>query len=175
MKKILLVILILMIVFTMFIYLVSFKPKLRINSVAKKITYIDSIENSNNHVIKQTINYKNHKNILTYNVSNSIKETYHYDDRTLYSYSNNDIYITVCLQELNLSVLADRKEYVKNYDFIVNNREYSILINGPKILDIYTKINSNLYYTIQLDFFKEVSISKKELENLKPFFDITFD
>lgn len=167
-RNIIIIIVTVLLVIGLFISSVTWIPKVSYDNALKKIKTIDSIS-SEVLTLKKDISYNNHRKKIEYDVSHSAKELQNNGISGYYSYK--DIYIGTTVFKLEGNELYDINNRTEK--FTVNNREFYIRPNtGYNNIEIYTNIKSNIYYVINITFDKIVNLSKKDLENLKPFFNI---
>lgn len=167
-RNIILIIITVFLIIALSILSVAWVPKVKYNNVVKKIQKIDSIS-SNISSTTRNLKYNNNRKTFSYGVSENVQERI--NNGTTSNYFYNNMSVSIWTQKLSTEQIA-----TMNYDtesFNVNGREFYIIpATSYSGMEIYTNIKNNTYCSIAITFDKSVSLSKNDLQNLKPFFYI---
>lgn len=167
-RNIILIIITVFLIIALFILSVTWLPKVKYNNVVKKLQKIDSIS-SNISSITRNLKYNNNKKTFSYDISENVQERS--NNGTISNYSYNNISIGILTQKLDTAQISTMYSDAEN--FSVNGRIFYIIpTTSYKGMVIYTNIENNTYCLIVITFNKSVSLSKNDLQNLKPFFYI---
>lgn len=167
-RNIILIIITVFLIIALFILSVAWLPKVKYNNVVKKLQKIDSIS-SNISSTTKNLKYNNNRKTFSYGVSENIQERI--NNGTMSNYLYNNISIDIWTQELDTTQISTMYSDAEN--FSVNGRIFYIIPETSyRGMAIYTNIKNNTYCSIAITFDKSVSLSKNDLQNLKPFFYI---